>query len=94
MRHGREQFAKLRLIGRRAANLLVKHALASCGLQLGELAGEVLGDSRNAGARCEPTGPLQHAPRSKVKGAGNGESVDDSVKTGQVRFYHLGQFFL
>jgi hypothetical protein len=45
-------------------------------------------------SRCEPTGPLHHAPGSKVKGAGNGESVDDSVKTGQVRFHHLGQFSL
>ena len=37
---------------------------------------------------------LPHAPGSKVKGAGKGESVDYSVKTGQVRFHHLGQFLL
>ena len=37
---------------------------------------------------------LPHAPGSKVKGAGRGESVDYSVKTGQVRFHHLGQFLL
>ena len=43
------QFPKLRPVGSCAADLLAIHALASGGLQLGDLAGEVLGVGRDAG---------------------------------------------
>jgi hypothetical protein len=45
----RHEFLELRAIDGRAADLLPKHMLASCGLQLGKLVGEVLGVGRNAG---------------------------------------------
>ncbi|HVB90239.1 MAG TPA: hypothetical protein VND97_08575 [Beijerinckiaceae bacterium] len=39
----RHEFLKLGPIDGRAADLVPKHMLAPCGLQLGELVGEVLG---------------------------------------------------
>ena len=52
----RQEFIELRSVGSRAAELLAKHALASGGLQLAKLAGEVLGVGRDAGVA------VNHAP--------------------------------
>jgi hypothetical protein len=54
---GRHEFLELRPVGRRAADLLPVHALASGRLELGELAGEVLGVGRDAGI-AENRAPL------------------------------------
>ena len=46
---GGHQLLKLRAVGGRAGDLLAEHLLASGRLELGKLAGEVLGDGRDAG---------------------------------------------